>query len=56
MTRNGPGLHQDVTNTPDSPGTRNDQEQDCTRMLQGILDQGFGLRGWVLVVDQWWLR
>ncbi|KAM6491245.1 hypothetical protein JOM56_013484 [Amanita muscaria] len=35
--KNGPGLHQDVTNTPDSPGTRNDQEQDCTRMLQGIL-------------------
>ncbi|KAM6501743.1 hypothetical protein JOM56_001720 [Amanita muscaria] len=45
--KNGPGLHQDVTNTPDSPGTRNDQEQDCTRMLQGILVYLPAIEGYV---------
>ncbi|KAM6491166.1 hypothetical protein JOM56_013405 [Amanita muscaria] len=35
MTRNGPGLHQDVTKTPHSPGTRTYKDQEFTRMLQG---------------------
>ncbi|KAM6489862.1 hypothetical protein JOM56_014674 [Amanita muscaria] len=35
MTRNGPGLHQDVTKTPHSPGTRTYKDQEFTRMLPG---------------------
>ena len=42
MTRNGPGLQQDVTKIPDSPGTRIGQDQDSTRMLQGVTRNVWG--------------